>query len=788
MKTVTSSEKNSEVEKPVKRKHDIKVGLGLKVTILIIALIVCASSVSNYIIYNLSYKALKEEIKDKLIIIASNAVSRLDTDKLVTIKTEEDQSGKVYLELQKMLQEVKESSRNKVRYIYTVTKDGDSYKYVLDATPIGDEDHSTVGDDFSITDFPKAAEGFNVPTAEDEPTFDAEVGMYSQSGYVPIKDKKGNVIGILGVDMDVTTLKNEEANLRKAAIIALASCLLLALLFGIIFSRYLTKPIIILTKGTKRIAEGDLETVVDIKRKDEFGELAHSFNAMTQDIKTSHEALKKYSLELEDIVRKRTAAISNLLDNAGQGFMSFGNDLLIHDEYSLECKRIFDKEIAHRPFPELLFPDNEEERNTTEMVLNEYFKATEEVAKQSLIWLLPDEDVINDNNIQLSYNPIYDPIDHSEQLMVILTDITEKKQLENQMEQERKVLRMVVKVVTQVNDFFSVKKDFENFYQNKLFEILDSDLSVKDKIHQVFKDIHTFKGNFGIYVIHIIPRLHELESQLSRYLEQEDTISLEQFKDFMNQHDFKSWLDEDLDVLAEVLGEEFLTEHNEDILYIDRKKVLEFEKRIEPILGHEKDQELLNELKKWLDKPFSSLLKSYVDYVSKLADRNEILLYPVNIEGEELPVNPDAYNDFVKSLVHIFRNAIVHAIESPEERLENGKDEHGMIKCMIKSIDKNIVLTIADDGRGLDVEKIRTKVIQKGLSDEDTANKLSDEELIKYIFNDEFSTREEVSELAGRGVGLSAVKQEVEKLGGSVAVTTTQGKGTTFEFTIPVLY
>jgi len=278
-----------------------KFSLTIKVIVLITVLILAASSIEIYFVYNSSYNTVRREIQNTLEIVASNAALTLDGDKLALLKTKADEGNAVYLELQKKLQAVKEASMGKLRYVYTFAKSGDSYIYILDAEPIGDkENHSPIGSVFSMTDYPEAINGFLKPTAEKIITYDKEFKIWSQSGYAPIKDSGGNVIGVLGVDMDISVIKVMEAQMNNAGFEALAASLLFALLIGFLFSQYIIQPIHILTRSARSVAAGNLDVAVSksIKRNDELGQLATAFDLMTKDLKASKEKIETYNRNL----------------------------------------------------------------------------------------------------------------------------------------------------------------------------------------------------------------------------------------------------------------------------------------------------------------------------------------------------------------------------------------------------------------------------------------------------------------------------------------------------------
>jgi two-component system chemotaxis sensor kinase CheA len=157
----------------------------------------------------------------------------------------------------------------------------------------------------------------------------------------------------------------------------------------------------------------------------------------------------------------------------------------------------------------------------------------------------------------------------------------------------------------------------------------------------------------------------------------------------------------------------------------------------------------------------------------------------VKILGAEDIFVSDNMKPFIKTLVHIFRNSVDHGIESVDERLQNGKDEKATISCITSQDSNYLTLEIIDDGKGIDAQKIKDKALQKAVYPQEKLDIMRDEEMLLIIFDDAFSTKDEATELSGRGIGLGAVKAECEKLGGVVQVQTKLSKGTTFRFVIP---
>jgi len=137
-------------------------------------------------------------------------------------------------------------------------------------------------------------------------------------------------------------------------------------------------------------------------------------------------------------------------------------------------------------------------------------------------------------------------------------------------------------------------------------------------------------------------------------------------------------------------------------------------------------------------------------------------------------------------LTHMVRNSIDHGIESSEDREKSGKDKVAVLKFNASRVGNYICVEVSDDGRGIDVERIKQKVIEKGLSDPDKVSKLTEAELINFIFLPGFSTASKVTDISGRGVGLDVVRQKIDGLGGQVDIVTEKGKGTKFIIKLPL--
>lgn len=156
------------------------------------------------------------------------------------------------------------------------------------------------------------------------------------------------------------------------------------------------------------------------------------------------------------------------------------------------------------------------------------------------------------------------------------------------------------------------------------------------------------------------------------------------------------------------------------------------------------------------------------------------------IEGKETELDRTLIEEISDPLIHILRNSADHGLELPEEREALGKPRRGTILLRASHQGNMIVITIGDDGRGIDVDKVKETAIRKGFVTAEEAAQMSDNELVLLIFRSGFSTAPKVTDLSGRGVGMDIVKSHIEKLNGVIDIETTPGEGTVFTIKVPL--
>ena len=181
--------------------------------------------------------------------------------------------------------------------------------------------------------------------------------------------------------------------------------------------------------------------------------------------------------------------------------------------------------------------------------------------------------------------------------------------------------------------------------------------------------------------------------------------------------------------------------------------------------------------------PFNGLVPRFERIVrqtnAELGKQSELTVY-----GADRELDRTILDHIVAPIEHIIRNAIAHGVEAPEQRQHLGKDEAAQLTLTITRDGSELLITLSDDGQGIDVEKVRYKAIENGLINPN--NMPRDEELIQLILNSGFSTADNVSQLAGRGVGMDVVNNEIRALKGRLTIQSISGQGTTFSIRLPL--
>lgn len=158
----------------------------------------------------------------------------------------------------------------------------------------------------------------------------------------------------------------------------------------------------------------------------------------------------------------------------------------------------------------------------------------------------------------------------------------------------------------------------------------------------------------------------------------------------------------------------------------------------------------------------------------------------LELRGEETDLDKNLVEALADPLIHLVRNSVDHGIEMPDERAKNGKSRTGKVILSASQEGDHIELAIVDDGAGMNPDKLRSIAVKRGIMDEDAASRLSDKECFNLIFMPGFSSKEQISDISGRGVGMDVVKTAINTLNGSIDIDSTIGKGTKITIKVPL--
>lgn len=568
-------------------------------------------------------------------------------------------------------------------------------------------------------------------------------------------------------------------------IIAIVAMVSILILLSILFIKFVNKPLKTLQKGLDDFFaflqnKKDHINKMEIDSDDEFGQMAKELNNNIEVSAKLHEEIYELNTNLERRIEEKTSKVTTLLDNAGQGFLTFDRDFVVDEEYSRECEKLLGEDIAYKDIASLIFSNKADKQELFKTSLINAINETELIKRNAYISLLPSIVLLNKKAVKLEYKILND-----QQFMLVLTNITSQKKLERKIKKEQQTLKMIVAVVSESEVFYELKKEYEYFIKEYKF-FVDMKKTPLHNITTLYRTVHTFKGTFSqLFIQEIVDFLHELESDIATL--QKDTNSTnEDLLELLESCDFESSLESALDVIVEILGKEFLESDN--YLKVDISDISSLQDKIQMVLNNHNEtspecKDILCQVQNLSSQKLMNLLQPYISSSLQLANRLEKDIYEFEIIGDKNINVAENFKPFIKSLIHVFRNSIDHGIETPEIRVEKNKDEYGTIACSFELDHQNdLHLIISDDGQGIDEKALQKKLEEKGID----TSVMSKEEIILSIFDDNVSTKKDISDISGRGVGLSAVKYEVEKLNGKIHINSQKEKGTTFEFVIPM--
>ncbi|EQC45704.1 ATP-binding protein [Bacteriovorax sp. Seq25_V] len=572
------------------------------------------------------------------------------------------------------------------------------------------------------------------------------------------------------------------------AVIILGFCLILA----VFFANTLTNPIIQIINKTKQIAAGNYNGDLQVKTNDELKSLGISINSMSQKIRDLLQdkeqmilALEKANIQLEDYnknlenkvnertkeLREANEFINTVVNSLNQGIFVFNKENKIEEMSNKACTEIFNTEAKHQNVPTLLKLNTTETTNFTKwseiLFQNKLpFNSAKALGPKNFKEHEPGHPEFK--YVELEYIPMNNQEGQLNNVLVVATDKTNEINAQEAFKEKDLYVSMLIKIVKNKQAFLDLYEEALSMLEDLRYSLGHNNLENKAMI--VF---HTLNGGFASYSAQeLVNAARETETKIKSFEHEKENFNL------FVENEISSYL-------------ELMTKFKEDLLskISSGKDVVEVSKEDLHDLEHELHKistPALEAFDKYIKKKkISSLFESYASLVENLSLKLNKPMAPLQIDDNGIRITPETYKDFFSSLVHLFRNCMDHGIEDADQRAAHGKSTEGLIKVSANVDDSKIQLKIQDDGAGINISKLREKLIQ--VNGEQEVAAMSDEEISMAIFLPNMSTRDTVTEISGRGIGMSAVKESVERIGGQLTLSTQANKGTEFKFELPLL-
>lgn len=499
-------------------------------------------------------------------------------------------------------------------------------------------------------------------------------------------------------------------------------------------------------------------------------------------LEDANKKLENYSKNLEKMVEDRTAEIKKLnelmralLDSLDQGFFIFDSNGLCLDVYSQACLSTLESPPARKPVWNVLGLEETKIEGFKKWMLASF---DEMLPFDDLAPLGPQYYPHSEGKvIQLAYYPLRSSVDQKiEGIVVVSSDITNLVQAQREAEIEKSSAKMILNLIQRKNEILRFMQESEELIQ-QTETVLSKSKKISSRDHElIFRNLHTLKGGAATYSLHALTEAsHQAENFLTQGVAQFESSRNDFEKSFRQvQQHFENFKTKTKEVLGEQI---FKSERHHEITDSDFKKILlalESSQRAKYLSAGLKERYLYSNLVEYLT-PYNYLTQKSADALQKK-------VLPLIFDGFDTPLYCQPLQSLCATLVHAYKNAIDHGIESPQERVSHGKPEAGKIHTTLQFNTSELILTISDDGRGIDPLKIRQKLDSRGYNH----SQETDSEVIQHVFDSQFSTKDQVTDLSGRGVGMDAIRLAAKSLGGTARVDSIVGKGSTLKISIPL--
>ncbi|WP_233886459.1 HAMP domain-containing protein [Paraburkholderia flagellata] len=578
--------------------------------------------------------------------------------------------------------------------------------------------------------------------------------------------QKDDAIRTLNSTLDTTT--SAIAGVTGGAVLLLT-------LIGALLYRQITRPLSHMQAMMSEIASSqDFTRRVPVGRMDEIGHSIVAFNGMIEKIQHSSAQLKR-----------KTADIQAMLQNMQQGILTVVEGATIHNEYSAYLEAIFEtNEIAGRSLMDLVFSRTDLDADTLAQIdaavhacLGEddvNFAFNQHLLVNEITRTLPDGRA---KVLDLSWSAITDENDVVVRLMLCVRDVTELRELAAEAGEQKRRLEMIGEILAVSEEKFQHFVDSStSFIHENEHIIRQHDCADTSAIAALFRNMHTIKGNARTYSLqHLTGVVHEVEQRYDALRREDTSHTWDQQALIADLERVKAALEHYSNINEVSLGRgpraagapsgtASLTVTRElieqTLRIVDRTDDNDL-----PALRAMR-AELRTTLHAIGTERVADALAGVTGSLPSLAQELGKVEPVVKIEDNGYRLRSEAAGTVKNVFMHLLRNSLDHGIEMPAQRRAIGKHESGHIDIDVNVHNGALCMTLADDGRGLALARIRSIAVERGWLQAYEA--VSDEAIAAFIFRPGFSTATNVTEVSGRGVGMDAVRDFLEREGGAI--------------------
>lgn len=502
-------------------------------------------------------------------------------------------------------------------------------------------------------------------------------------------------------------------------------------------------------------------------------------------------AIEEQNRILEMRVAERTAElraknddIQSMLSNMRQGLFTIDTDGTVHPEYSLHLETIFESsKLAGKNAYELLFAGAKSGSNVLNQCKESMFSI---IGEDEMFFdfnshgLIDEYDIEIDHSVKslsLDWNPIIDEEGVVKKLMVSVRDVTLLKQMESEAASKKRELDIISQLLNlpsqKYRKFIDASVEFLDQNQALIEKHSSKDSEV---IAALFRNMHTIKGNCRTYgFTHFSDVVHEVETLYSD-LSNNDELEWDQQKLLADIGRVRDVMEEYEHVYLTVLGRSKSdSSRNNNGFWLNEEAIVRMNQSIDKAIKENPglcETGSLSEVRAILEHGISlsleDTLKDVVSSLPSIAEQLNKAAPVVDIHSNGVRILKEHQDTINNVFAHLLRNCLDHGIETPEQRKELGKPEAGTIAIDAEDSQDFIELTVTDDGQGLNVQRLYQIGVTKARWAEGDAVKTAD--ICEMIFESGVSTKEAVTDISGRGVGMNAVREFIRNLGGDVSL------------------